>query len=155
MLDVLLLIAKILFYSTCAAYIRSLYKDKEYVPHEEYHLLRNEYNRIVDYNKELKIKLQELDLQSGSISTSEMSHYIIDEGTIGEPRYKQYSSLRDMVLEGCSSQAIQERLNNCYLSKATSIRVVSSLADLYLTQDTGEIYVQVTKGNGNYLTGEE
>ena len=57
MLDVLLLIAKILFYSTCATYIRSLYKDREYVPREEYHLLRSEYNKLVDYNKELKNKL--------------------------------------------------------------------------------------------------
>lgn len=132
MLDVFLLVAKILFYTTCAAYIRSLYKDKEYVPHEEYHLLRNEHNRIVAYNKELKIKLQELDLQSDSI---------ID----GRTGCTTPTNLKDMVLAGYHSKSIQERLSNCCLPKATNIRVMNSLGDLYLTQGTGEIYVKIER----------
>ena len=127
MLDVLLLIAKILFYSTCAAYIRSLYKDKEYVPHEEYHLLRNECNRLVDYNKELKDRL--LHLQCTSIS----------------------DTVETTTLSGYASGDAA----TTYIPPKATMRVVSSIGDLYYTKDTGEIYVQVTEGNGNYLTGKE
>lgn len=72
MLDVLLLIAKILFYSACAAYIRDLYKKSEYVPYEEYHLLRREHDRLVEYNKELKSKLQRQELRSISTDTAKL-----------------------------------------------------------------------------------
>lgn len=115
MLDVFLLIAKILFYSTCAAYIRSLYKDKEYVPHEEYHLLRNECNRLVDYNKELKDKL--LHLQCTSMS----------------------DTVETTTLSGNSSGDAA----TTYIPPKATMRVVSSIGDLYYTQDTGEIYVKI------------
>ena len=115
MLDVFLLIAKILFYSTCAAYIRSLYKDKEYVPHEEYYLLRNECNRLIDYNKELKDKL--LHLQCTSMS----------------------DTVETTTLSGNSSGDAA----TSYIPPKATMQVVSSIGDLYYTQDTGEIYVKI------------
>ncbi len=115
MLDVFLLVAKILFYTTCAAYIRSLYKDKEYVLHEEYHLLRNECNRLVNYNKELKDKLLHL----------------------------QYTSISDTVETTTLSGNSGSDASTTYIPPKATMRVVSSIGDLYYTQDTGEIYVKI------------
>lgn len=101
MLDVLLLIAKILFYSTCASYIRELYRKREYVPHEDYIVLRDEYNRIVEYNKELKLKLLQQQYDTNIVQTTMLN------------------------------------------DNSKHMKVVNSVGDLYLTQDTGEIYVKV------------
>lgn len=146
MLDVFLLVAKILFYTTCAAYIRSLYKDKEYVPHEEYHLLRNECNRLIDYNKELKDKLLHQQY-ANTLDTVETTTLTSNSNDYASTTY--YSKLPK---EGWYRSS---EPNPSYVPPKATMRVVSSIGDLYYTKDTGEIYVQVTEGNGNYLTGKE
>lgn len=155
MLDVLLLIAKILFYSTCAAYIRHLYKDREYVPREEYHLLRNEYNRLVDYNKELKDKLlhQQYTNISDTVETTTLSG-----NSSGDASTTYYSKLpkegwrrsTDPNPGYVPPPSTNKSLEDSYLPKARSIRHVSSLGDLYLTQDTGEVFVKVASTDNFY-----
>ena len=162
MFDVILLIAKILFYSTCAAYIRSLYKDREYMPREEYHLLRNEYNRLVDYNKELKDKL--LHQQHTSISDT-VETTTLSGNSSGYASTTYYSKLpkegwnrsTEPNPEYVPPPYANKSLEDNYLPKAKSIRLVSSLGDLYLTQDTGDVFVKVASTDNAYrsLIGKE
>ena len=155
MFDVLLFIAKILFYSTCAAYIRHLYKDREYVPREEYHLLRSEYNKLVDYNKELKNKL----LQREYKNTVEITTLAgSSSGDSGDASTTYYSKLpkegwrrsTDPNPGYVPPPSTNKSLEDSYLPKARSIRLVSSLGDLYLTQDTGEVFVKAASTDNFY-----